>query len=82
MQMWSMHDITTEEQARKNSESRNGKNTGVEDTTSSNDVNDVNISVESGGMVYDTTRPDNAAVSPCQCSDGSNDRCVCGMDGT
>ena len=82
MQMWNMHDITTEEQARKNRESCNGKNTGVEDTSSSNDVNDVNISVESGGMVYDTTRPDNSTVSTCQCSDGSNDGCVCGMDGT
>ena len=80
--MWSMHDITTEEQARKNRESRNGKNTGVEDTTSSNDVNDVNISVESGGMVYDTTRPDNAAVSTGVCSHGGHDRCICGMDGT
>ena len=82
MQMWNMHDITTEEQARKNRESCNGKNTGVEDTSSSNDDNDVAISVESGGVVYDTTRPDNTAVSTCQCSDGSNDGCVCGMDGT
>ena len=31
--MWNMHDITTEEQARKNRESCNGKNTGVEDMT-------------------------------------------------
>ena len=77
-----MHDRTTEEQARKNRESRNGKNTGVEDTSSSNDANDVNISVESGGVVYDSTRTDNSTVSTCQCSDGSNDGCVCGMDGT
>ena len=82
MQMWNMHDITTEEQARKNRESCNGKNTGVEDTSSSNDDNDVAISVESSRVVYDTTRPDNTAVSTCQCSDGSNDRCICGMDGT
>ena len=80
--MWNMQDITTEEQARKNRESRNGKNIGVEDTTTSNDVNDVNISVESSGVVYDTTRSDNTAVSTCQCSDGSDDGCVCGMDGT
>ena len=80
--MWNMHDITTEEQARKNRESSNGKNTGVEDTSSSNDDNDVAISVESGGVVYDSTRTDNPAVSTSKCSHGGNDRCICGMDGT
>ena len=80
--MWSMHDRTTEEQARKNRESRNGKNTGVEDTSSSNDANDVNISVESGGVVYDSARTDNPTVSTGKCSHGGNDRCICGMDGT
>ena len=75
-----MHDITTEEQARKNSESRNGKNTGVEDTTSSNDVNDVNISVESGGVVYDTARPNKSTSGTSECSHGGHDRCICGMD--
>ena len=82
MQMWNMHDITTEEQARKNRESCNGKNTGVEDTSSSNDVNDVNISVESGGVVYDTTRPDKSTSGTSECSHGGHDRCICGMDGT
>ena len=82
MQMWNMHDITTEEQARKNRESSNGKNTGVEDTSSSNDDNDVAISVESGGVVYDTTRPDNTAVGTSVCSHGGHDGCICGMDGT
>ena len=82
MQMWNMHDITTEEQARRNRDRRNGKSAGVEATATTNDANDVNISVESGGVVYDTTRPDNTAVSTCQCSDGSYDGCVCGMDGT
>ena len=80
--MWNMHDITTEEQARKNRESCNGKNTGVEDTSSSNDVNDVNISVESGGVVYDTTRPDKSTSGTSECSHGGHDRCICGMDGT
>ena len=80
--MWNMHDITTEEQARKNRESCNGKNTGVEDTSSSNDVNDVNISMESGGMVYDTTRPDKSTSGTSECSHGGHDRCICGMDGT
>ena len=82
MQMWNMHDITTEEQARKNRESCNGKNTGVEDTSSSNDDNDVNISMESGGMVYDTTRPDKSTSGTSECSHGGHDRCICGMDGT
>ena len=80
--MWNMHDITTEEQARKNRESCNGKNTGVEDTSSSNDVNDVNISVESGGVVYDTARPDKSTSGTSECSHGGHDRCICGMDGT
>ena len=80
--MWSMHDRTTEEQARKNRESRNGKNTGVEDTSSSNDANDVNISVESGGVVYDTARPDKSTSGTSECSHGGHDRCICGMDGT
>ena len=80
--MWSMHDHTTKEQVKRNRDNSNKNSTSVETTTTLNDVNDVNISVESGGVVYDTTRPDNTAVSPCQCSDGSNDRCVCGMDGT
>ena len=82
MQMWNMHDITTEEQARKNRESCNGKNTGVEDTSSSNDVNDVNISVESSGMVHASSRPDNTTVSTGECSHGGNDRCICGVAGT
>ena len=80
--MWNMHDITTEEQARKNRESSNGKNTSVEDTSSSNDVNDVNISMESSGMVYDTTRPDKSTSGTSECSHGGHDRCICGMDGT
>jgi len=80
--MWDMNNRTTEEQARKNRDRSNGKNTGVEDTPSSNDVNDVNISMESSGVVYDTTRPDNSAVGTGVCSHGGNDRCICGMDGT
>ena len=77
--MWDMNNRTTEKQARKNRDRSNGKNTSVEDTATPNDADDVNISVESGGMVHDTTRPDNSAVSTCQCSDGSNDRCICGV---
>ena len=53
----------------------------MEDTTSRNDDNDVDISVESGGVVYDSTRTDNPAVSTSKCSHGGNDRCICGVVG-
>ena len=43
MIMWDMHDHTTEEQARKNRDSSNGKSFSVEDTTTSDDVNDVRV---------------------------------------
>ena len=46
MIMWDMHDHTTEEQVRKNRDSSNGKSFSVEDTTTSDDVNDVNIGME------------------------------------
>ena len=82
MQMWSMHDITTEEQARKNRESSNGKNTSVEDTTSLDDDYDVNIRLAGSGVVYDITRPNQRTSRASECSHGGNDRCICGMDGT
>ena len=80
MIMWDMHDHTTEEQARKNRDSSNGKSFSVEDTTTSNDANDVNISMESSGVVYDTTRPDKSTSGTSECSHGGHDRCICGMD--
>ena len=52
--MWDMHNRTTEEQARINRDRSNGTNTSVEDTTPLNDDYDVNISMASSGMVYDT----------------------------
>ena len=56
--MWSMHDITTEEQARKDSgRSNNGKNTQVEDTAPLDDVYDVAIGLAGSGVVYDSTFP-------------------------
>jgi len=54
----------------------------METTASPNDDNDVPVSVESGGVVYDSARTDNPAVSTSKCSHGGNDRCICGMDGT
>ena len=82
MQMWSMHDRTTEEQARKNRESSNGKNTSVEDTTSLDDDYDVNIRLAGSGVVYDITRPNQRTSRSSECSHGGHDRCICGMDGT
>ena len=80
MIMWDMHDHTTEEQVRKNRDSSNGKSFSVEDTTTSDDVNDVNIGMESSGVVYDTARPDKSTSGTGECSHGGHDRCICGMD--
>ena len=81
MKIWGLHQQTTEEQARKNRESSNGKNLSVEDTAPLDDDYDVNIRLAGSGVVYDTSQSKYGAVGPCQCSDGSNDRCVCGMVG-
>jgi hypothetical protein len=78
--MWSMHDHTTKEQVKRNRDNSNGNSTSVETTTTLNDVNDVNISVESGGVVYDTARPDKSTSGTSECSHGGHDRCICGMD--
>ena len=56
------------------------KDTRVEDNTSLNDVDDVHISMESSGMVYDTARPDKSTSGTSECSHGGHDRCICGMD--
>ena len=56
--MWSMHERTTEEQARINrGRSNDGKNTQVEDTTTSDDAYDVAIGLAGSGVVYDPTGP-------------------------
>ncbi len=56
--MWSMHERTTEEQARINrGRSNNGKNTEVEDTTALDDAWDVLIRLAGSGVVYDLTGP-------------------------
>ena len=54
--------------------------TRVENNSTSNDVNDVNIGMESSGVVYDTTRPDKSTSGTSECSHGGHDRCICGMD--
>ena len=63
-------------------EKNNGsaENTRVETDSTPNDANDVSVGMESGGVVYDTSRPDKPTSGSCQCGDGGNDRCVCGMD--
>jgi len=82
MKMWHKDGHTTKEQAEINRGRLNdGKISKVEDTPPTNDDNDVNISVESNRMVHDTAQSNDGAVGACQCSDGSNDRCVCGMAG-
>ena len=56
--MWSMHERTTEEQARKNrGRSNDGKNTQVEDTSTLDDAYDVAIGLAGSGVVYDSTFP-------------------------
>ena len=83
MRMWSLHERTSEEQARINrGRSNDGKNTQVEDTAPLDDDYDVNIGLAGCGVVYDTSQSYYGAVGPCECGDGSHDRCVCGMDGT
>ena len=83
MPMWSLHEKTTEEQARINrGRSNDGKNTQVEDTSSLDDAWDVLIGLAGSGVVYDVARPYVTASSTCKCRDRGYDRCLCGMDGT
>ena len=83
MRMWSMHDRTTEEQARINrGRSNNGKVSTVEDTSPLDDDWDVAIGLAGSGVVHVTTRPNKSTSSTSECSHGGHDRCICGMDGT
>ena len=56
------------------------KDTRVETDSTTNDVNDVNIRMESSGVVYDPSRPDKSTSGTGECSHGGHDRCICGMD--
>ena len=83
MPMWSMHERTTEEQARKNrGRSNNGKISTMEDTTTSDDAWDVLLRLASRGVVHVPARPDKPASSTGECSHGGHDRCICGVAGT
>ena len=56
--MWSLHERTTEEQARTNrGRSNNGKISTVEDTSPLDDVYDVAFGLAGSGVVYDSTFP-------------------------
>ena len=58
MAKWSLHQRTTEEQARINRGRRdNGKVSAVEDITPLDDDYDVNIGLAGSGVVYDIARP-------------------------
>jgi hypothetical protein len=52
----------------------------VEIDSTADDVNDVNIRMESSGVVYDTARPNKSTSGTGECSHGGHDRCICGMD--
>jgi len=80
--MWSMHERTTEEQARINrGRNNNGKISTVEDTSPSDDAWDVAIGLAGSGVVHVATRPNKSTSSTSECSHGGHDRCICGMDG-
>lgn len=81
--MWDMHNRTTPEQARINrGRINNGKISAVEDTAAPDDGNDVDLGVESGGVVHDPAGSDTGSSRSCVCGDGGHDRCICGMAGT
>ena len=83
MPMWDMHNRTTPEQARINrGRSNNGKIPAVEDTAAPDDDNDVDLGVESGGVVHDSAGSDTSAGGTGECSHGGHDRCICGVAGS
>ena len=83
MPMWDMHNRTTPEQARINrGRSNNGKIPAVEDTAASDDDHDVDLGVESGGMVHDPAGSDASTGGTRECSHGGHDRCICGVAGS
>ena len=82
MAKWSLHERTTEEQARKNrGRSNNGEISTVENTPPSDDAWDVLIRLAGSGVVHVATRPDKSTSSTGECSHGGHDRCICGVDG-
>ena len=66
----------------KHGRSNNGAVPQMENTTPLDDDYDVNIRLAGSGVVYDTRRPDQSTSSTGECSHRSNDRSICGVDGT
>ena len=82
MPMWDMHNRTTPEQARINrGRSNNGKIPAVEDTAAPDDDHDVDLGVESSGVVHDPAGSDASTGGTGECSHGGHDRCICGVAG-
>ena len=65
-----------------NDRTNNGKISTVEDTTTSDDAWDVLLRLASRGVVYDPRQSNKSTGSTGECSNGGDDRRVCGMDGT
>jgi len=59
-----------------------GKISTVEDTTTSDDAWDVLLRLASRGVVYDPRQSNKSTSSISKCGDRSNDRRICGVDGT
>ena len=66
----------------KHGRSNDGAVSQVENTTPLDDDYDVNIRLAGSGVVYDIARPNKSTSSTGKCSDRSNDRRICGVDGT
>ena len=66
---------------RRSNDPNDGKASCMENPTPPNDVDDVDISVESSGVVHDSAGPDDTTVGSSECSHGGHDRCICGMAG-
>ena len=63
----------------KHGRSNDGKIPQVEDTASLYDDNDVNIGMESSGVVHATSRSNQRTGGASECSHGGHDRCICGL---
>ena len=63
----------------KHGRSNDGAVSQVEDTAPLYDDNDVDIGVESGGVVHATSRSNKRTSRSSECSHGGHDRCICGL---
>ncbi len=80
--MWSMHERTTEEQARINrGRSNNGKISTVEDTSPSDDDWDVAIGLAGSGVVHVAARTNKSTSSTSKCRERGQDSAFAGGRG-